>query len=99
MQFGDTADYKSALLWPHGRRLGAGRFEHPLNICWTYTVGSFRNQKGMKTTNQFARQNLLIIFSVAAALAAFAAEREIPPAFGPHVNLTAKDFAGSKPFT
>jgi hypothetical protein len=28
-----------------------------------------------------------------------AAEREIPPAFGPHVNLSAKDFAGVTSFT
>jgi hypothetical protein len=27
--------------------------------------------------------------------AGFAADRKIPPAFGPHINLTAKDFAGS----
>jgi hypothetical protein len=30
---------------------------------------------------------------------AVAAEREIPPAFGPHVNLSAADFTGSKTFS
>lgn len=39
------------------------------------------------------------MFVFALALTAFAAEREIPSAFGPHVNLTAKDFDGSKTFT
>ena len=34
-----------------------------------------------------------------ATLAVIGAEREIPSAFGPHVNLTAKDFAESKTFT
>ena len=40
-------------------------------------------------------------FASAAVLAtvARAAEREFPPAFGPHVNLTARDFARSKSFT
>lgn len=32
-------------------------------------------------------------------LAAVAAEREIPPAFGPHINLKPADFAGAKSFT
>lgn len=35
----------------------------------------------------------------AAVSVVLAAERTIPPAFGPHVNLTEKDFAGSKSFT
>jgi hypothetical protein len=33
------------------------------------------------------------------AATAFAAEREIPAAFGPHINLTAKDFSESSSFT
>jgi hypothetical protein len=40
----------------------------------------------------------LLVISVSAALAAAAPERAIPPAFGPHINLTAKDFAGAKTF-
>jgi hypothetical protein len=35
----------------------------------------------------------------AVALGAHAAEREIPPAFGPYVNLTDPDFAGSRSFS
>ena len=34
-----------------------------------------------------------------ATLAVIGAEHEIPSTFGPHVNLTAKDFAESKSFT
>lgn len=36
---------------------------------------------------------------VAGVTAASAAGRDIPPAFGPHVNLTARDFADSRSFT
>jgi hypothetical protein len=44
---------------------------------------------------------VVILFAplFAAAVALRAAEQEIPPAFGPYVNLTARDFAGSKSFT
>jgi hypothetical protein len=42
---------------------------------------------------------LIAVLLLATVLAALAAEREIPPAFGPHVNLAAKDFAESKSFT
>ena len=54
----------------------------------------------MKKTNHFHRQ-ILIVFLVAATATAHAqgAQREIPPAFGPYVNLSAKDFAESKTFT
>jgi hypothetical protein len=45
----------------------------------------------MKTLRSF-----LLLLAVAAALRA--AQRDIPPAFGPHVNLTAADFAGSQSF-
>jgi Domain of unknown function (DUF5010) len=40
----------------------------------------------------------LLAFSVSAALASAAPQREIPPAFGPHINLAAKDFAGARSF-
>jgi len=39
----------------------------------------------------------LAAFAMFAAVVAFA-EPAIPPAFGPHVNLTAKDFAATKSF-
>ncbi len=45
------------------------------------------------------RMLVAAIFLYAVALGAHAAEREIPPAFGPYVNLTEQDFAGSKSFT
>ena len=40
----------------------------------------------------------LLALTVSAALALAAPERPIPPAFGPHINLTAKDFAGARSF-
>jgi len=53
----------------------------------------------MISTKRFLQPNFTSIFIFAAAFVTIAAEREIPPAFGPHVNLTAKDFDGSKTFT
>ncbi|MSU58238.1 MAG: hypothetical protein EXS35_08665 [Pedosphaera sp.] len=46
-------------------------------------------------------RQLAVALAITTSINAFAVdnEREIPPAFGPHVNLTAKDFAGSKSFT
>ncbi len=41
---------------------------------------------------------ILLTFSGSAAPAFAAAERAIPPAFGPHINLTPKDFAGARSF-
>jgi hypothetical protein len=40
----------------------------------------------------------LAFLTTAAAPALAAPEREIPPAFGPYINLTPKDFAGAKSF-
>jgi hypothetical protein len=42
---------------------------------------------------------LIILFGLATGLHAPAAEKEIPAAFGPHVNLTEKDFTRSKSFS
>lgn len=39
-----------------------------------------------------------LVLILSAALTFAAAERPIPPAFGPHINLTAKDFAGAGSF-
>jgi hypothetical protein len=44
------------------------------------------------------RINGLLLILMAAALPAVAAEREIPPPFGPHIHLAPADFAGSKSF-
>jgi len=42
---------------------------------------------------------LLGFLAVAAPKPSYAAEREIPPAYGPYTNLTTKDFAQAKSFT
>jgi len=55
----------------------------------------------MNSTGWFRIRLVLSIAgsSVLVHLAVQAAERQIPPAFGPHVNLSTKDFAESKGFT
>jgi len=55
----------------------------------------------MNSTDRCQAQHLAGILAVASAIApvSFAAEHEIPPAFGPHVNPTARDFAGGESFT
>ena len=54
----------------------------------------------MKTNNCFCTR-ILAVFLVSATATAIAHgnEREIPPAFGPFVNLTARDFSESGTFT
>jgi hypothetical protein len=54
----------------------------------------------MKITSQFPQHIFAAIFTVSAITqCAVAAEREIPPAFGAHMNLTDRDFTESKSFT
>lgn len=45
------------------------------------------------------KATVVLVFTVAFAFASIAEEREIPPAFGTHVNLQSEDFADSKTFT
>lgn len=54
----------------------------------------------MSTISHLTKRTLFafVILTVATTIA-IAAEREIPPAFGPYLNLTEKDFAESKSFT
>jgi hypothetical protein len=40
----------------------------------------------------------LLVSCVSAAMALAAPERPIPPAFGPHINLSSKNFAGARSF-
>jgi len=53
----------------------------------------------MTSTKRSLNRCFTAILIFATAFAAFAAEREIPPAFGPHVNHSANGFDGSKTFT
>jgi hypothetical protein len=48
--------------------------------------------------NACQRLAALLVFGTSAALALAQPKHEIPSAFGPHINLTAKDFAGAKSF-
>ena len=43
-------------------------------------------------------QFLAVLFIVWATSAFAQTQKEIPPAYGPHINLQPKDFAGSKSF-
>ena len=59
----------------------------------------------MRLANDFAgmieslRIPIPLIVLLASITVGFAAEKEIPPAFGPHVKLSATDFSGIKSFT
>ena len=55
----------------------------------------------MNSTSWFHGRSFLSMAGAALLLnfPAWAAEREIPPAFGPHVNLTPADFSASRSFT
>lgn len=53
----------------------------------------------MSKPNRVQQNLLALILILVVTHVASTAERQIPPAFGPHVRLTAKDFAESKSFT